>query len=255
MSARGSDDGWIWRFGGAPDEPARLRLFCFPFAGGAAQAFRDWPRALPGWVDTCAVQLPGRWTRRHEPPFRQMEALADAAAAALRPRLELPFALLGHSMGAVLAYEVARRLTGAGRPPAGLLVSGCQAPHLPHPWSRLHRLPDDELVAEMSRSRGAIPAEVMAEPEMLALFLPVLRADVEALETYRHRQGPPLSCPVTAYGGRDDPTVTRDQLEAWREVTDGRFGLRIFPGQHFYINTARELFLAALLQQLSELGC
>jgi medium-chain acyl-[acyl-carrier-protein] hydrolase len=242
-------DPWVVR---RPcNAPLRLRLFCFPYAGGGTQIYRSWAGTLPGDIEVCAVQLPGRERRHAEPPIRSIAYATDALSAALRPYLDLPFALFGHSMGAVLAYEIARRfLTETGCEPYHLFVSGHRAPHLTMRKKPLHRLPDDDFLTGMKALNGT-PAEVFEYPELIELFLPMLRADFELVETYGELDGPRLSCPVTAMGGDADPDVPPEDIAAWRGVTKGPFRSLLFKGDHFFVNTARVPLLKALRQALT----
>lgn len=235
-------DPWFIRSQTRPD--ARLRLFCFPYAGVGASTYRTWPAGLPADVDLCAVQPPGRETRLRERPFEDMEALVEALAERIRPYLDLPYAFFGHSMGACVAFELARGLARGGAPPAScLLVSGRRAPRLPNPEPPIHRLPDDDFIAEIRRRYGGIPEQVVRHPDLLALLLPGLRADLTALERYVHEVGEPLACPLLALGGTTDPCVSVSELEAWRAETTGAFLLRLLPGGHFYLQDARSQLL------------
>lgn len=216
------------------------RVFCFPYAGVGPSAYRLWYGALPAAAEICIAQLPGREARLREPPIADMATLVDALTAALSPHLDLPFVFFGHSMGALLAAEVARKLAALGSPtPAHLVVSGRRALHLPDSSARLSGLSDDGFIAEIGRRYGGIPAPILADPEMLALLLPGLRADIAALESYVHRSQPRLSCPVTVLGGMQDPTVPVADLHDWQELTTGAFRVRSFPGDHFYLNAHR----------------
>jgi medium-chain acyl-[acyl-carrier-protein] hydrolase len=244
-------DPWVVR--SQCDDPPRLRLFCFPYAGGGTQIYRQWAKTLPDDVEVCAVQLPGRERRYAEPPIHSIASATDALSLALRPYLDLPFALFGHSMGAVLAYEVARRfLTETGREPDHLFVSGHRAPHLPTRKKSLHRLPDDDFVTGI-RAMNGTPAEVFEYPELIELLLPMLRADFELVETYAELVGPRLSCPVIAMGGDADPDVLPEDLAAWRMVTRGPFRTLLFGGDHFFVNTARVPLLETLRRSLAPL--
>jgi surfactin synthase thioesterase subunit len=241
---RPTSDPWIAR---QPTRfPARLRLFCLPYAGGGARIFRTWADALPGDVQVCALQLPGRDQRLADPPIKWVAEAVDVLSAALRRYLDMPFAFFGHSMGAVLAYEVSRRLFAAfGQAPTRLFVSGHSAPHLPRRRPSLHHLPDTDFVAGV-RALNGTPVEVFDHPELVDLLLPMLRADFELVETYAELAGPRLSCPVTAMGGDSDAYVPPEDLDAWRSVTCGPFESILFEGGHFYVNSAREMLLRAL---------
>jgi medium-chain acyl-[acyl-carrier-protein] hydrolase len=235
--------GWLCKH--APRPQARARLFCFPSAGVGGSAYRLWPAALPPSLEVCPVQLPGRENRLREAPLANISALVDALVPALLPHLDLPFAFFGHSMGAVLASEVARALAGAGGSlPKHLIVSGRRPPHVPSAEPPFHTLPDPEFVAEVNRRYRGIPAEVMQQEDLLALLLPCLRADITALETHLPARRPPLSCPISAFGGADDRLTPREHLEAWRSETSAAFHVRVYPGDHFYLNPHRAQVLA-----------
>ncbi|NJC72073.1 thioesterase [Planosporangium thailandense] len=247
-----------WIVGDGPQAAggALVRLFCFAHAGGGAAFFRPWRTALAPTVDVRPVLLPGREARLDEPPYRRIEQLVDPLCAALSPQLDAPYALFGHSMGAAVAFEVARRLTDAGRPgPICLLVSGRQAPRAVSARRTLWTLPDDDFVAAVGRM-GGTPPEVLGEPDLLQMFLPALRADFELSETYRPLPGGRLRCPVVAYMGVDDPEVDRNGLLRWHEETSGAFTLRLFAGDHFYLKGGRADVLSAVrhdLQRAAEL--
>lgn len=243
MDGQGPRSGWLVRVRPRPE--AALRLFCFPHAGGAASSYFHWPAALAG-VDVAAVQPPGREGRLAEPPIADMPVLLDRLVAAIEPRLDRPFLFFGHSMGALVALEAARELRRRGLPaPARLYVSGRRSPTVPSDEAPLHALPDDELVAELNHRFGGLPAAILAEPELMALFLPVIRADLTVLERHAFRPEAPLDVPITALGGDDDRRAGIEGLEAWRALTSAGFAMRRFPGGHFYLHEQREAFLRA----------
>ena len=222
-----------------PVAQPRLRLFCFPHAGGAASAYTAWAGDLPDGVELVAVQPPGRERRFAETPFDRLEPFLDAAYAALRPLWHLPFAFFGHSTGALVGYELARRLRDDhAQPPVHLFASGRWAPHLQDPEPAVHALPREALVAALRRY-GGTPEEVLTHDELLDLILPLLRADFALGDTYRYTAGPPLEVPITAMGGSSDPRVSEASLNAWSEHTRGRFACHLLPGDHFYLHTAR----------------
>jgi medium-chain acyl-[acyl-carrier-protein] hydrolase len=245
---------WLLRF--APRPAARLRLFCLSYAGAGGAMYRAWLDALPPSIDLCAVQLPGRESRFREPAFTSMQRLIEELTPALLPALDRPYALFGHSMGALVAFELTRSLQALHQvaQPTHLLVSGRKAPHLPEDDAPMHALPDDAFIAEIGRRYGGIPDEVLRERDLLDLLLPGLRADMTAIETHVHVAGPALRCPVTAYGGDADPRATASQLAAWRDHTQARARVRTFPGGHFYLNDApvRAGLIRALLSDLQD---
>jgi medium-chain acyl-[acyl-carrier-protein] hydrolase len=229
-----------------------VNLFCFSHAGGAAAAFRLWPAGLPEWLDVWAVQLPGHGSRWNMSPICSIPALAEALIPVLLPHLGQPFAFFGHSMGAVLAAEATRGLMERKAAlPRHLFVSSRRPPHLPSSESHLHLLADHELVAEVDVRYGGIPPQLLHSADLLALLLPALRADLAALETFQPSKGAVLPCPVSAFGGTDDPLVPRNHLEAWRDQTSGPFRTRVFPGGHFYLESQRDALLAELAATLA----
>jgi medium-chain acyl-[acyl-carrier-protein] hydrolase len=242
-NARNTDP---WVLYPKPNPHAGLRLFCFPYAGGGATVYRAWADGLPPDVELACVQYPGRGSRLKEPAFAQLMPLVEALVPALPPHLDKPFAFFGHSMGAVIAFELARRLA---REPLHLFVSGRQAPQLPPRDLHTYDLPDAEFIEELQRL-GGTPREALAHPELMQLMLPLLRADFEAIQTYAYAPGPPLHCPVTAFGGLEDEDVSREQLEAWREQTDARFDAHLLPGDHFFLHSAQARLLAILSGEL-----
>jgi len=229
---------------------AHVRLFCFPYAGGNAQIYRAWPSSLPPVAEVHMVHLPGRGTRVLETPFTRLGPLVEEAAEALLPLLDKPFAFFGHSMGALIGFELARLLREAhGLTPAQLWVSGRRAPQVREDEPPTHDLPEPEFIEELRRLNGT-PQEALEHPELLQLIIPLLRADFSVCETYDYRQSPPLDCPITAYGGLEDKDVSREQLEAWREQTISSFKLRMLPGDHFFLHSAHALLMEALSQEL-----
>ena len=245
-------NAWLYR--PAPRRVSSAQLFCFPHAGAGASVFRQWPAGLPVELEVCAVQLPGRANRLNAPAVASIPVLADLLVQALTPHLDVPFAFFGHSMGAVLAFEVTRGLASRGLPlPSHLFVSGRRPPHMPDLAPPLHELPDQEFVAEINRRYGGIPPEILESKDVLALLLPCLRADITALETHRPAPGAPLPCPISAFGGADDPLTPKAHLESWRGETAGAFEICVFAGGHFYIEPQRAAVLARLSATLASM--
>lgn len=229
---------------------ALMRLFCFPYAGGTAALFSGWSRGLPDFVEVVAVELPGRGSRIVERPLTAMSSLADAVARALLGCTDKPFVFFGHSMGALLSFEVTRQLRRQyDARPLCLFVSGCRAPQTLPPGRPIHALPEREFLAELGRLKGS-PSEALAHRELMAMLLPGLRADFQAFETYHYRHDDPLRCPIHAIGGTADTEVTRADLEGWRGQTTSLFTLDMLAGDHFFLHTARGSLLRVLSRQL-----
>lgn len=231
-------------------ERARWRLFCLPYAGGAANIYRSWLQALPEEIDVCAVELPGRGSRIKERPYTSLSLLVDSLSRALYPLLDRPFAFFGHSMGALLAFEMSRHLRRLYRlAPMHLFVSGHSAPHLP---VKLYALgsTDEEMLETLKRLSGT-PAEVLENPDLMELLMPVISADFTLCDTYSYLEDAPLECPISVFGGTEDKEIEQHRLEAWREHTTGPFVLRMLPGGHFFIHSQSRQILEGLLQDSS----
>jgi medium-chain acyl-[acyl-carrier-protein] hydrolase len=185
-----------------------------------------------------------------EPPVTRLSPLIEALAEALFPLLDIPFAFFGHSMGALVSFELARRLRRESAvQPIRLFISADRAPQIPNRDPPIHSLPEGEFLVELCRLNGT-PREVLEDDELRAIMLPLLRADFAVYETYEYSTEPPLDCPISAFGGLQDQRVSRDDLEAWRDQTSVAFSLRMFPGDHFFLNTTRPSLLEALSQEL-----
>jgi surfactin synthase thioesterase subunit len=229
-----------------PRPAARLRLFCLPFAGGGASRYRDWPKYLPDDVEVVPIQLPGRESRFCEPAIDSVEVLADQLVEGISGYLDRPFALFGHSMGAFIAFELARRLRRLGLEPVHFFAAGCRAPHLPNRSRNRHVLSDSQFLAALRELKG-IPPDLLENAEFMDLLLPMIRSDFKLAETYRFRPQPPLCCPVSAFGGLADDEVSEGDLVAWSHHTSGPVDVHLLSGDHFFVNSSR----AALLQHLS----
>lgn len=239
-----------WLAGPRLNPAAALRLFCFPYAGGGALTYRHWSKNLPAQVEVCAVQLPGRGSRLREPPFTRMEPLVKAVLHELRSYLDKPFAFFGHSMGAVISFELARLLRREHATlPVHLFVSGRCAPQLSKPKLPTYGLPNAEFIEELLRLKGT-PPEVLNHPDLMQVVLPLLRADFELIETYTYTHEPPLSIPVTAFGGLADLDISRENLGGWRAQTTAAFSLRMLSGDHFFLTSNEELLLSELAKEI-----
>ena len=242
----GAVDRWIpFR---KPDPQSRLRLFCLPYAGAGALIFHKWSDALPRDIEVCPIQLPGRGTRLTEPPFTKLPGLIEALARVLVPLLDKPFAFFGHSLGALIGFELARQIRRQhGLHPVRLFVSAGRAPQIPHRTQPIHTLPDNEFLTELRRLNGT-PRELLDHEELMEVMLPIVRADFALYETYLYSAEPPLNCPISAFGGLQDRRISASDLEAWRSQTSASFSLRMFPGDHFFLK--EPLLLQALSQEL-----
>lgn len=234
-----------------PMPQARLRLYCLPFAGGGMAAFQPWGAALGPGIEVCPVRLPGREARFKETCYRSLGPLADDLADVIdfecrRPAAR-PFAIFGHSMGAVIGFEVMHRLSDRARARAvHLIVSGRYSPPEPARETPIAHLPDDEFLRVMNERYDAIPQLVLDTPELLAMVLRPLKADLQLIETYRYESRPPLEVPITAFGGREDFGVPRESLDAWGAMTRGPSKSLVFDGGHFFIHTHAPAVLQAL---------
>lgn len=224
---------WFWSRRARP--AATARLICVPYAGGAASVYRAWEHLVPDNIEVCAVEFPGRGARLGEAPFRRLPPLVRSLTDALEPLLDLPFAIFGHSMGGLVAFEVARQLRRRGwSEPCHLFVSASPSPDRPPALPLLHDAPDKELKEQLQQLNGT-PREVLENDELMALALPVIRADFAALETYEFHHEPPLDVPLTVIGGLQDRTVRPVALQGWRAHST-RPRLALLPGDHFFVH-------------------
>ena len=223
----------------------RRRLFCMPYAGGGVAPYRLWFRSLPDDIEVLAAQLPGRESRLRESPLPSIHAMVQAVRPAIEASSDLPFAIFGHSMGALMAFELTHALERDGaRTPERLFVSARRAPDEPDTRPPVHALPESQFLDELQERYGAIPDAVRSEPELMELLLPVLRADIRAVETYEPTPGAIVRCPVDIYGGNDDRYPRPAQLPLWSRLVTQPVRIRLFDGDHFYLNAQREALTA-----------
>ncbi len=238
-----------------PRPDARMRLVCFPFAGGGASAFADWSELVPDNVELCIVQMPGREDRLREPLLTDMSALVDALARELQVISDRPFAFFGHSMGAIVCYEVTRRLRALNmRMPEHLFLSARAAPQLQTHGEPLRSLENDEFMQRLHDMYGAVPDAIRQSTKLQEVFLPILRADVALLETHAHDTVEPFDCPVTVFGGAEDPAISTEMLAGWKTLTSNSFAQHEFSGDHFFIHAEREGVVSVVIQQLSSVS-
>lgn len=228
-------------------------MFCFPYAGGGASAYRGWGGTLPPDTEVCPVQLPGRESRLREAPFETPGPLIQALADSLQPFFaDLPFVFFGHSMGAMISFELVRELRRRKQtPPLHLFVSGRRAPQIPDRDDPIHNLPEPEFIEKLRELNGT-PEEVLQHAELMKLLSPVLRADFSVNETYEYTEEEPLEMGISCFGGLGDKEVSRDDCAAWKEQTIGRFRLRMLPGDHFFVHSAKDMILESTARDLAE---
>lgn len=232
-----------------PKPQARLRLFCFPHAGGGASSYRLWSNALPPEVDVCPVQFPARENRVMDPPFDELDVLLESLTTALMPHLDMPFAFFGHSFGALISFEFIRHLRREhGIQPVHFCLSGYQAPPITNKLPPISHLPDAEFIAGL-REFDSTPEAVFEHEELMELLLPALRADFEIYEKYEYFSEDKLDCPISAFGGRKDPLVFEEDLQCWQNHTNSSFAVRMFPGDHFFLHNSDR---ASLLEAVSD---
>lgn len=247
MTAPGTNVRW---FTVPQNEQAKVRLFCFPYAGGTNLIYRTWGKALGPSIAVCPAHLPGRERRLTEKPYTSAQTIVEAAAEAIVPYLDRPFAFFGHSMGALISFELARHLRRLNLPkPMHLFLSGRGAPHFGKRERVTYNLPVDEFAEELRQLNGT-PREVLEHQELMELMIPLLRADFEVCQTYDYTEEPALDCPITAFGGLYDEAVTSEMVAAWRDQTTSSFRLSMMPGDHFFIHSAQDRILPILSQQL-----
>ncbi len=237
-----------------PRETPKVRLFCLPFAGGGASTYRVWSAGLPPWIEVCPIQLPGREDRYREAALTSVVGLSRAVARELLPYLDLPFAFFGHSMGALLSFEVGRALRHSHAPgPFALFLGAYPAPHEAVARRHIHHLPDADFIEELRQMEGT-PEAVLQSADLMAFMLPVLRADFQACDTYTHDLEPPLDCPLFLFGGSEDREVVLEKLHEWRLHSRAGFSVESLPGGHFFVQSQRDRLLGLIAGHLSDLS-
>jgi surfactin synthase thioesterase subunit len=242
-----SHNEWVVRY--RPNPQAHLRLFCLPYAGGGASLYRPWLEALPPDIELCGIQLPGRESRLGESAYTRLIPLVQTLAEALIPYLDKPFAFYGHSMGALISFELARQLRMAhNKHPVSLYLAAFRAPQLPNPNIKIHHLPT-EMFKVVLRAEG-IPELILQNNELMQAMLPTLRADFELCDSYEYREERPLACPFYIFGGMEDVRVSIADLELWPMHSSAQSHLTMLPGSHFFLHSAQDLLLTAIIQDL-----
>ena len=232
----------------------RLQLFCFPYAGGGTSIFYSWADQLPSNIETIGIQMPGLESRIIEPPIETISTAVEMLLPEFYSRREKPFVLFGHSLGAFISFELTRKLGERyGLQPLNMFVAGIRAPQVLNSKPPIYNLPDVDFMRQLQHRYNGIPQEILENPDILQLMLPGLRASLKMYECYEYREGDPLDCDITAFGGYQDGGTMREDLEAWRHQTKRSFTLHMFPGSHFFINSEQKHFLKTLSSELTEI--
>jgi medium-chain acyl-[acyl-carrier-protein] hydrolase len=240
-----------WVYCPVPRPEAALRLLVFPCAGGAPATYGPWCERFSNSVEVLPVRLPGREMRFGEPPFSDLDSLLAALIEELTPFFDRPFVLVGHSMGAVVAFELTRALRRRGKAgPQALIVLAHRAPDAPLTRHPICLLPEQEFWRELRRL-GGTPEEVLENADLLRLFTPIVRADLRICELYHYQPEPPLDIPIVAYSGQDDPSASTAEVVRWAEHTCGRFASKVFPGGHFFPTTRCAEVTSAVEREIS----
>lgn len=249
-SSRLRESPWLWTSERA--RTATVRLVCLPYAGAGAGVFVPWAKLLPESIDLWAVRPPGRESRWKEPQATSMQTLIHVLADEISPYLgEIPYAILGYSVGSLVGFELIRELRRRGvAMPKLFLAAARGAPQRTLRRNPIHHLPNREFVEAIAQRYQGIPQIILEDPELLRLYLPPLRADLALNETYQYREEPPLDLPVAALGGLDDPSVGADDLAAWRVQTSSAFAVEMMPGGHFFLQDQRTQLVATIQRRL-----
>jgi surfactin synthase thioesterase subunit len=240
------DGAWLLR---QPVSSPCQRLFCLPCAGGNAAHYLSWQEQLRPGVELCAVQLPGRGSRLSEPPLRSLPVLVDRLVPVITRHSDLPFAFFGHSLGGMIAFELARHLSHQGLPmPRHLFVAACPAPRRRPPSRRLHELDDSGLLAVLGDYNGT-PRAALENRELMELLLPSIRADFSLAANYSYQPAPLLDIPLSVLTGRQDDHVEADRLHHWQEETTNACNLFCFDGDHFFVHAHQHAVVDCLRKE------
>jgi medium-chain acyl-[acyl-carrier-protein] hydrolase len=240
---------WLRRL--SPRDDAGMRIICFPHGGAGASSFNGWFRHLPNEIELVRVQLPGREDNNERPAFTRMEDLIPELFNQVHPLLDRPLAIYGHSMGALVAFELTRALRRNNCPlPVALLVSGRRAPHKPLRRVLLHVLPEADLVAHL-RKMGGTSADLLVRPKWLERYLPTMRADLQLSDIYHYRDEPLLTCPIHAFLGEEDNEMHREDWEAWSEQAGGEFSRTLLPGGHVFSQSTQAILVSLITKVLT----
>jgi medium-chain acyl-[acyl-carrier-protein] hydrolase len=243
-------DATSWLKYPRPNSQAKLRLFCFPYAGAGASIYQAWPNNLPPEIEVCSVQLPGRENRLKEPAFTEISNLTQTLASVLCSQMSIPFAFFGHSMGSLLSFELARQLRRQNDPiPVHLFVASRRAPQIPATTGPTYLLPEDKFIEKIRFVDGTSEA-ILQSPKWINYLLPILRTDLRMCETYNYTDENPLDCPISAFVSYGDRVVSQEEVTGWNVQTNNLFKLQIFSGNHFFLHNARTDLLQAIAQDL-----
>lgn len=235
---------WMWR----DASPVTTWIFCFPPAGGSARQYESLAYVVPRHLGLVAVEPPGHGTRAHEPPVDNLTELAHAISDDLFSLLDRPFAIVGHSMGALVGLEVGHAIALIlDRRPEALIAAACRPPALVYGNGISH---SEERLVEMVRSHGGTPPAVLDDTDYASMLLSTLRADVALTANHTTDRTEPLGCRVRAYLGLDDPSVSSREASGWRAESNGDFDVRMFPGGHFFLTDSPDLVVGALLRDI-----
>jgi surfactin synthase thioesterase subunit len=234
-----------------PRPAAAFRLFCFPHAGGAPVTFFPWVAQLGEEIECVCLQYPGRAHRLREPASTSVERLVDGILQEIADLSDKPFAFYGHSLGGIVAFELTRRLRDFGRPgPSYLYIGAARPPQLASSRSPIHMLSDGEFIAAVNSRYGGIPAAIASDSGAMEMFLPGLRGDFTAYETYQFQPSDPLAIPITIFGGDQDTAVPPDCLQGWEQHTDAAFDIKLLPGGHFFPPASTQALIRVLESQI-----